>query len=309
MSLRIIKIEGPDEPSGNEGAPGADALARALTGTLRQQRLSATIGDLERALLERFPAEDAEDWDRTGLLVGDPAKPIAGVAVALDPTIDAIEAAVRAGANVLLTHHPAFLNPPDSFKPASSVALSSGAGVYSAIKHNVALMNFHTALDVSPAAQQMLPGLLGLAFARVVEPLSGKPGKGYGQLCSPAGPAMTLGQLSARCTSVFGRAPRVWGDFSRPVRSVVTCTGSAASTGRAALAAGADCLIAGEVKYHEALDLSQAGLCVIELGHDVSELPFCRVLARAVCAAGVPGELVMIVRQDERWAYPEAMRV
>ena len=55
--------------------------------------------------------------------------------------------------------------------------------------------------------------------------------------------------------------------------------------------------------------MSQAGLCVVELGHDVSELPFCRVLARAAVEAGVPGELVMIVRQDERWAYPEAVRV
>ncbi len=309
MTLRIIKIEGPDDGSGEEGSAEEKALSRALAGALRQQTFSATIGDLERALLKEFPAEDAEDWDRTGLLVGDPARPIAGVAIALDPTIDAIEAAARAGANVLLTHHPAFLTPPDSFKPAPSPALCSGAAVFRAIEREVALMNFHTALDVSPAAQRMLPGLLGLAFDRVVEPLPHASSKGYGQLCAIPGPAMSLHQLSARCTSVFGRAPRVWGDFSRAVRTVVTCTGSAATTGRAALALGADCLIAGEVKYHEALDLSQAGLCVVDLGHDVSELPFCSVLARTVRELGVPSELVMIVRQDDRWAYPEAVRV
>ena len=120
---------------------------------------------------------------------------------------------------------------------------------------------------------------------------------------------MTLGPLAARCTSVFGRAPRVWGSFDRAVASIVTCTGSAGPTGRAALAAGADVLIAGEVKYHDALDLSQAGMAVIDLGHDTSELPFCGVLAASVRDAGVPDELVAVVSQRNRWSYPEAVRV
>ena len=169
-------------------------------------------------------------------------------------------------------------------------------------------MNFHTALDVSARAQRMLPGMLGLSLRGVVEPKAGCVEKGYGQLCAPA-EKMTLGQLAARCTSVFGRAPRVWGSFDRAVRAVVTCTGSAGPTGRAALAAGADVLVAGEVKYHDALDLSQAGMAVIDLGHDTSELPFCGVLAASVRDAGVPDELVAVVSQRDRWSYPEAVRV
>ena len=106
-----------------------------------------------------------------------------------------------------------------------------------------------------------------------------------------------------------GRAPRVWGDFDRPVSRVVTCTGSAGPTGKLALANHADVLVAGEVKYHDALDLSQAGMAVIDLGHDTSELPFCRVLAASVRDAGVPDELVMVVGQQGNWAYPEAVRV
>ena len=169
-------------------------------------------------------------------------------------------------------------------------------------------MNFHTALDVSARAQRMLPGMLGLSLRGVVEPKAGCSEKGYGQLCAAA-EKMTLGQLAARCTSVFGRAPRVWGSFDRAVASIVTCTGSAGPTGRAALVAGADVLIAGEVKYHDALDLSQAGMAVIDLGHDTSELPFCGVLAASVRDAGVPDELVAVVSQRNRWSYPEAVRV
>ena len=301
MASKKIKIEGSKEKATqDEGKP---ELVRVEVGGLRARSFQLSVGALERALLAEFPAADAEEWDRTGLLVGDPAAPVRAVAVALDPTVGAIDAAADAGANVLVTHHPAYLTPPTSFQPASSPALNSGAVVYRAIQRGVALMNFHTALDVSARAQRMLPGMLGLSLRGVVEPKAGCAEKGYGQLCAPA-EKMTLGQLAARCTSVFGRAPRVWGSFDRAVGSIVTCTGSAGPTGRAALAVGADVLVAGEVKYHDALDLSQAGMAVIDLGHDTSELPFCGVLAASVRDAGVPDELVAVVSQRDRWSSP-----
>ena len=295
----------------SDGAPaeGSRGIVPAASGSLSATCARLTVGQLERALLERFPASDAEQWDRTGLLVGDPARTVTGVACALDPTVAAIEAASDAGANVLLTHHPAFLTPPTSFKPAASVAVNPGAGVYRAIELGVALMNFHTALDVSPEAQRMLPGLLGLEPHGVVDPINENASKGYGQLCSIEGGRLTLGQMAARCISVFGRAPRVWGDMGSTLSRVVTCTGSAGPTIRAALDFHADCLIAGEVKYHDALDCSQAGLAIIELGHDVSELPFAEVLAACARQAGVPDDVVVIVGQSGNWANPEATRL
>lgn len=307
MASKKIKIEGSSEKEPKKEKK--HALATVASGTLSAHAFRMSIGALERALLAEYPAADAEEWDRTGLLVGDPAAQVRAVAVALDPTVAAIDAAAEAGANVLVTHHPAFLTPPTSFKPAASVAQNPGAGVYRAIERGVALMNFHTALDVSARAQHMLPGMLGLSLRGVVEPKPGCVEKGYGQLCAPAGEHLTLGQLAARCTSVFGRAPRVWGDFNRSVSRIVTCTGSAGPTGRMALAQHADVLVAGEVKYHDALDLSQAGMAVIDLGHDTSELPFCRVLAASVRDAGVPDDLVVVVGQRDNWTYPEAVRV
>jgi len=119
----------------------------------------------------------------------------------------------------------------------------------------------------------------------------------------------TLARLAARCTAVFGRAPRVWGDPEAAVRRAVTCTGSAGDTGAAALAAGADVIVCGEMKYHSALELSQAGLAVIELGHDASELPLTAVLAEALDRAGVPPEAIVLVDQSDNWWYPEAVRV
>ena len=174
-------------------------------------------------------------------------------------------------------------------------------------------MDFHTALDVSPAAARVLPGMLSLKFTgRFAEPLEGGRRKGYGQICEVPendGEPETLGRLAARCTAVFGRAPRVWGDAEAPVRRVVTATGSAGSLADALVACGADAVICGEMKYHTALELAAAGVAVIELGHDVSELPLVAVLVEGLSRAGVPDDAITVIDQSGNWWYPEAVRV
>lgn len=285
-------------------------LAVQARGTLRvPARMRWSCGMLEAELLKRFPAKDAESWDRTGLLAGDPDEEVRGIAVALDPTVEAVRAAQALGANVLLTHHPAFLDAPGAFGPARAGEAGPGAVVWEAVRSGVALMNFHTALDVSAPAQEMLPRMLGLRFQRVLEPLAGDAGKGYGQVCEPADEGgTTLRQLAARCVAVFGKHPRVWGDMDRRLSSVVTCTGSAGDLDEKCLAEGADCLVCGEIRYHHALAASQAGLAIIDLGHDVSELPLCGVLAQTLTDLGFPDESVAVLDQGDNWNIPEAIR-
>ena len=290
---------------------GSSNLAKRNSGSLNKPKRPLTVGALEFALLKRFPREDAEDWDRTGLLVGDPAALVTGVAVALDATCKAIDNAVAAGANVLVTHHPVFLDPPTAFSPSYALAESSGVVVYHAIQAGVALMNFHTALDCSVEATRMFPRIMGLEFERLLRPLPGNADKGYAMQCTiaPADAPMRLAQLGARATSVFGCQPRVWGDFSERVETVVIANGGAGDFVEDCLAAHVDCLICGELRYHTALSASQAGLAVIELGHDVSELPLCAILAQAAVEVGVETEAVSIIDQSGNWAYPEATRV
>lgn len=292
-------------------AAATEAIVKRGAKLLSKTDAHRTVGGLEAHLLKLFPAGTAEEWDRTGVLVGERAMPLSKVAITLDPTVAAIEEAARAGADVLLTHHPAYLSAPESFAPARSVAQNAGAGVWAAIKSGVALMCFHTALDVSRQAQGVLPELLGLeATGKVLSPLPSQPALGYGQVCTaPKGEVLSLAHLAARCTSVFGRAPRVWGRMDAQVRTAATATGSASNVGGLALAAGMDCLVCGEVRYHDALDLSQAGLCIIELGHDVSEFPLTAVLADAVASYGVGTDRIVILDQTANWAYPESIRL
>ena len=102
----------------------------------------ALVGELVSALNRMFPPADAEPWDRTGLLVGDPSAKIEGVACALDPTVPAVREAAQLGANVLVTHHPAFLDAPDEFMPLSARACVPGSVVFEAARLGVALANW-----------------------------------------------------------------------------------------------------------------------------------------------------------------------
>ena len=269
-----------------------------------------SVGELTRRLELMFPPHDAEKWDRTGLLVGDPSEGVTGVSVALDPTPKAVELAQSSGSNVLLTHHPVFLNPPDRIGPMGQGFGLAGATVYEAVKRGVALVNFHTALDVSAQAREMLPGMLRLAVSGVLEPMPHDSDRGYGQVCTlPEGEGLvTLERLGARCTAVFGRAPRIWGDMDRVLSTVVTWTGSASAALDECLTRSIDALVCGEVKYHDALAASEAGLCIVELGHDVSELPFANVLGAAAIRAGVPHDRVFHISQQGNWCHPEAVR-
>lgn len=287
------------------------ALAKREAGSLSRQAKELTVGALERALLAQFPAEDAEAWDRTGMLVGDAAAPVEGVAVALDPTIAAIREAKEAGANVLVTHHPAFLDPPASFAPIEIGRDYAGSVVWEAVSLGVALMAFHTTLDASPTGATVLPGMLGLDAKAPLQPAEGSHAKGIGRMCAPRrdDAPLSLAHLAARCTSVFGRPPRVWGDFSHEIAAVAVCSGSAGSVVDDAIAARADCLVCGELSYHKALAALERGLAVIELGHDVSELPYVAPLMAAVERAGVAKEAISAIDQGGNWTHPESMRV
>lgn len=287
-------------------------LRTLVSGPLSQRSSCApkTVGELVDVLNRTFLPSDAEPWDRTGLLVGDPSEKLVGVACALDPTIEAVRKAARAGANLLITHHPAFLELPTRFLPLEFGASASGAVVYEAARLGVALANWHTALDVSAQAQMMLPGLLRLTPKSTLDSLERDASLGYGQICPiPADETLTLYELAARCTAVFGRAPRVWGTMQTQLSSVCTWTGAAGDAAHECVERGIGALVCGEIKYHAALDASQAGLAIIELGHDVSELPFARILAETCEHAGIKGSDIVLLDQSGAWAYPEARRV
>ena len=85
--------------------------------------------------------------------------------------------------------------------------------------------------------------------------------------------SLTLREYSARIRELLD-APllRYVGDPDSAISKVALCSGSGASLLREGVKAGADVLVTGDVKYHEALDAEDAGICLIDAGHFPTEI-------------------------------------
>lgn len=258
------------------------------------------VKDLEVALLERFPRESAEPWDKVGMSVGRPGDEVSGVAVALDPSPVAVRAAYAAGCNVLVCHHPAFISAPELLTPVASESSWAGEALYAAAELGVSVISLHTNLDRSMQARRLLPGMIGLAAESSLEFPDEPERLGLGALCRVDEP-LSLGELARRCAGAFGGAPRVWGSPTLLVRSAAVLGGSLGEFGEAAASEGADVVIAGEAGYHVCLDVLQRGCSLILLGHDRSEMPFCGILAEALAEVGVSRDMVDVLDVSCPW--------
>ena len=101
------------------------------------------IQDLVGLIHKLYAPELAEDWDNVGLQVGDPGRPLDRVMVALDPGLEAVEAARDAGAQALVTHHPLLFKPVKRLTPDDAV----GKVLWTAVRDDVAIISAHTNLD------------------------------------------------------------------------------------------------------------------------------------------------------------------
>lgn len=258
------------------------------------------VGELESRLLEFVPADAAESWDRTGMLVGDPLDEVTRVAVALDPNMRALEFARDNEANVLLTHHPLFLDPPTEFRPEASAKQAPGLHIWKAIELGISIISFHTALDANPVAARAMSELVGIEpTGELLEAHPSRAGFGYGRICD--GEGLPLSHFADACEQAFQRKPRVWGDASKEVRRACLWTGAAGEAPAECLERGVDLLICGEVNYHRALDASELGLGIIELGHDASEQVFCPILVELAQRSGIDAKDICMLELPGNW--------
>lgn len=132
--------------------------------------MNVTVADVRRVLDAAYPPALAEGWDRVGLICGDPDEAVSRVAVALDCTDAVADAAIEAGAQMLVVHHPLLL------RGVSSVAADTPKGriLHKLIRAGVALFAAHTNADSArPGVNDRLAEILGVTPGA---PLAPKPG-------------------------------------------------------------------------------------------------------------------------------------
>lgn len=129
------------------------------------------IKDITSALEAWAPRSLQEDYDNSGLQVGDPEAEVKSALVCLDCTEAVVEEAARSGCGLIISHHPVIFRGLKSLSGKGYVERT----LLAAIKHGIALYAIHTNLDnVISGVNAEVAQRLGLKNLQVLDP---KPGQ------------------------------------------------------------------------------------------------------------------------------------
>lgn len=175
-----------------------------------------------------------------------------------------IDAAIEAGADALFVHHGLFWRGQDG-----RVTGWMKQRLARLLSHDINLLAYHLPLD----AHADLGNNAQLARRIGVSLLDGGAGRfgdqslGFLGWRAPASAA----ELASEIEASLGRSVLLVGDLQRRVERVAICTGGAQGYFEAAIAAGADVFITGEISEPQTHYAREAGVAYIACGHHASE--------------------------------------
>lgn len=110
---------------------------------MQDSKKSFSIAEVIQYLEGIAPPCYQENYDNSGLQIGDVSNTVSNGLVCLDLTPSVMKEAVEKGANLIITHHPLLFNP---LKKITGANLCEKL-VIDAIRHNIAVYSMHTNLD------------------------------------------------------------------------------------------------------------------------------------------------------------------
>ena len=223
-------------------------------------KLSEIIAQLE----ELAPARFALSWDNVGLLAGRSEREVNRAFVAVDATDEVVEDAIRAEADLLITHHPLI------FRGIKRVAEDDfiGRRIMKLIGNEISYYAMHTNFDVMGMADAAADEL-ELSEREVLEVTweddISKEGIGRVGLLTRE---MTLLECAELVKGVFHiDYVRLFGEPKEKMRRAAISPGAGKSEIDRAITAHADVLITGDIDHHAGIDAVAQGLSIIDAGH------------------------------------------
>ena len=229
-------------------------------------------------MCRELPSELSLEGDSDGMsCCPDPEREVRTVLIALDATAAVVDEAIEEGYDVILTHHPMLFGGVDeivagNYKSDKLIKL---------IRNGIAVMGFHTRLDaIDGGVNDMLARLLGLE--EIEKFGEGNIGR-IGTLPSP----ISAEELALLVRDTLG-APKVeFSDCGKLISRVAVVGGSGSDELSAAIFAGADAFVSGELKYHAMTDSSDYGISLVAAGHFYTENPVCARLFELCAEADI----------------------
>ena len=220
----------------------------------------ASRGEIESHLSALLAVDSFKDYGPNGLQVeGRPEvrRLVSGVTASLA----LIEAAIAERADAILVHHGLFWRGQDGrvtgwMRQRLAPLLAQGINLFA----------YHLPLDAHAALGNNAQ--LGLRLGLVADGRFGEQDLGF---IGPAAGAVDAGALAALATTVLGRAPVLLAGDGRPLRRVAWCTGGAQGYFEAAIQAGADAFITGEISEPQAHIARETGIAFLACGHHATE--------------------------------------
>lgn len=215
------------------------------------------------------PENLAYSWDNVGLLCGDKNKEVKTALVTLDTNLNVVTEAIDAGADMIISHHPILL---DGIKRID-YSSSSGKMIKLLIENNIPVFAAHTNMDTAKGGiNDALAELFNLAEVKILEQHTDNAEAGlgrYGRLKTP----VKLSELAEIVKEKLNTPHvRVSGKPDIEISTLAVASGSCSEVIPTAKKLGCDAIITGDIKYHNAIDNTESGICIIDAGHYPTEI-------------------------------------
>lgn len=246
-----------------------------------------TLPSFVSVMEQLAPPELAAEWDNTGLLL-EPASActVNRVLLTLDLTPEVAREAIRRSVDCIVAYHPPIFVGLFSLTRADPLARA----LLELLGARIAVYSPHTALDAAPdGVSDWLASAVEAAESESVE------GSGRRLVLRKS---MTLDELCLAFASHAGlpylrvaKSP----SGKRRVRTLGLCPGAGASVLRKM---DVDAVLTGELKHHDLLGFSRAGVHALLSEHSHTERPYLRLLRKRLLALLPPGVRVDLSRAD-----------